>query len=71
MSVVGLLSRCALSQVMGESAEGVMKSLSDRFSNRSHQLIDVLHKASEKAWKAVEISLAGAETPGMYARESS
>ncbi len=59
MSMVWLLSRCALAQVIGESAEGVMKSLGDRFSGRSRQLIDVLHTANEKAWKAVEISLAG------------
>src|SRR5438552_3833571 len=59
MNMMSLLSHCALSQVIGESAEKVMRTLNNRFSDRSHQVIDLLHQAGEKAWKAVEIALAG------------
>src|SRR4051812_12991516 len=45
MNMMALLSHCALSQVIGESAEGIMRTLSDRFSDRRHQLIDMLHRA--------------------------
>jgi len=59
MSILKLLSTCALSQIMGDSADNVLGMLGDRVGDRSRLIIGALQDASQKAWKAVEISLAG------------
>jgi serine/threonine protein kinase len=59
MNMMALLSHCALSQVLGDGAEGIMRTISDRFGDPRRELLELLHHSSEKAWKAVEISLAG------------
>ena len=59
MSMMGLLSRCALAQIVGESTESILGFFTGHFSDRSRRVIEALHQSSEKAWKALEVSLAG------------
>jgi serine/threonine protein kinase len=59
MAVFKLLSRFALYQVMGEGAEVVMRFLGDRLSDESKLLVHALETANEKAWKSMEVALAG------------
>src|SRR5436305_554233 len=54
-----LLSRCALCSAIGESTEHVLGFLGERNSDMSRLLIDSLRGSGEKAWKAVEVALAG------------
>jgi tRNA A-37 threonylcarbamoyl transferase component Bud32 len=46
--------------VAGEHAfDGVVKFLSERFTDQSQRLPQALHKANDSAWKALEVALAG------------
>jgi WD40 repeat protein/tRNA A-37 threonylcarbamoyl transferase component Bud32 len=50
----------AVGMAVGETAfDGVVKFLSERFTDQSHRLPQALHKANESAWKALEVALAG------------
>src|SRR5262245_48779095 len=42
-----------------EAVEGVVKLLASRFTDHSQRLTRALHDANERAWQALEISLAG------------
>jgi hypothetical protein len=67
MGLLQNLSVLALRQVIDgaseavgiKSAAGVIDFLADRFSNHSQRLIVALQTANEKAWKALEMALAG------------
>src|SRR3954471_15584143 len=53
------LSTFALRQVMGDGAENVVGALGGHFSDQTRLLLDALHKSNERAWKALEVALAG------------
>ena len=59
MNVSECLCCFAMRQVVGEGAEGAFKLLGDAFSDRSQALTHALKKSSERAWKALEVALAG------------
>ncbi|MFQ3652482.1 MAG: hypothetical protein SNJ75_19375, partial [Gemmataceae bacterium] len=57
------LSEClccfALRQLVGEGAEKVMELIKDQFSDRSAKITRALHRSNDRAWRALEIALAG------------
>ncbi len=59
MAVFSLLSRFALYQVMGEGTEGAMRFIAERLSDQSRLLVDALRDSNDRAWKAMEVALAG------------
>src|SRR4051794_28011241 len=66
MSIALHLSSLALKQVVGGACaavgipgDAVIGFLQERFSDQSQRLPAALHAANEKAWKALEIALAG------------
>src|SRR5262249_11619290 len=59
MAIFSALSAFALRQVAGDGAENVVKAIGDRFSDRGGQLTEALRRASERAWRTLEIALAG------------
>jgi serine/threonine protein kinase/TM2 domain-containing membrane protein YozV/tetratricopeptide (TPR) repeat protein len=59
MNVTEHLCCFALRQVMGEGAERLMALVSDQFSDRSQALTRALTRANLRAWRALEIALAG------------
>src|SRR5262245_46998250 len=59
MAILSALSSFALRQVMGEGAEGLIGTLNNRLSDQSQLLTRALQQAGERAWKAVEVALAG------------
>src|SRR5262245_57074591 len=59
MSLVCLLSRCALYQVVGESTEVLLRHLGERVTDKIRLLLHALHQANDRAWKAIEVTLAG------------
>ncbi len=59
MALMYALSSFALRQVVGEGAENVLRLLSDRLTDQSQLLPRALQQANERAWKALEVTLAG------------
>lgn len=59
MSITYELSVLALHQVLGERAESAFEFLEDRFSDRSQRASRALRVASERAWRCLEVALAG------------
>ena len=68
MSIFLSLSSLALRQVVDgacaalgvkDSGEAVVGFLTERFTDHSQRLTAALQSANEKAWKALEVSLAG------------
>ena len=59
MALAGLLSRFAMYQVMGEASEVAMRFLTDRICDQGKILVNALELANDRAWKALEVSLAG------------
>ncbi len=60
MSILQLLSSFALRQVVGDvDGGGFSQLLGDRFTDGSQRLLSAIRRANEKAWKALEIALAG------------
>src|SRR5947209_4752948 len=59
MAVIQLLSAFALRQVAGDADSGLMQLLDERFGDGSQRLLTAIRKANERAWKALEIALAG------------
>jgi serine/threonine protein kinase len=67
MSVLGALSSLALKgaaqatggEALGTGAEALVVVLRQRFSDNSMRLNQALQKASDRAWRAVELALAG------------
>jgi serine/threonine protein kinase len=59
MAILRMLSTCALYQVVGESADRVVGFLASRVSDQGRLIIQALTTASEKAWRALEVALAG------------
>src|SRR4051794_5425292 len=59
MGVIQLLSTFALRQVAGDADNSVMQLLAERFGDGSQRLLSAIRHANERAWKALEIALAG------------
>ena len=59
MAVVEHLCCFALKQFGGEGLEAVGKLLSDRFSDHGKLLLNALDRANRRAWRSLEIALAG------------
>jgi hypothetical protein len=59
MNVSELLSSFALRQVVGEGAEIVVRSVVGYFSDHSQTLVRALERSNDRAWRSLEISLAG------------
>jgi tetratricopeptide (TPR) repeat protein len=59
MRIVVYLSDLALRQLPGESAGAVLGFLRDRFSDRGRRLLEALRTSQARAWRALEIALAG------------
>jgi hypothetical protein len=59
MNVSEALCCFALRQVVGEGAEAVVRMLGDHLDDRSQALARALTRANVRAWRALEIALAG------------
>jgi len=59
MNVTECLCCFALRQVAGEGAEKVLDLFKDQFSDRSVRISHALRKANDRAWRCLEIALAG------------
>src|SRR5438309_145144 len=59
MSIFQALSCFAFRQALGEGADNLMTSLGDRFGDCSQRLAHALRHANERAWRALEVALAG------------
>jgi hypothetical protein len=60
MRILQSLSALAVRQVLGENrADSMLHFLSDRFGDNSQRLQQALQLANERAWQAIEITLAG------------
>ncbi len=59
MRIVEHLSDLALRPLLGESAGAILGLLRDRFSDQGRRLLDALRAAQSRAWRALEIALAG------------
>lgn len=60
MRILQTLSALAVRQVLGENrADSMLQFLSDRFGDNSQRLQLALQLANERAWQAIEITLAG------------
>ncbi len=59
MSIVQTITGLALRQVMGEGAEHVIRMLEDRMTDHGQRLVRALQQSNERAWRALEIALAG------------
>ncbi len=53
-----------LRQVLGETAEQVVQSIGDYFTDPSRKLPRALERANEKAWKTLELALLGSTWTG-------
>src|SRR5437764_2562199 len=58
-SFFSALCSCALKQLGVEGFDMVRAWLGDHFSDQGHRLTNALKASNEKAWRAVEIALAG------------
>src|SRR5262249_37008776 len=59
MGVIHLLSSFALRQAAGEGAGGLLQALGDHAGDGSQRLLTAIRRANERAWKALEVALAG------------
>jgi serine/threonine protein kinase len=59
MSIFQALSSFAVRSVLGDGSENVVQSLGDRFGDGSQRLARALRHANERAWRALEVALAG------------
>src|SRR5438477_12327058 len=59
MGVIQLLSSFAIRQVAGDADGGLSQLLGERFGDGSARLVAAIRRANERAWKALEIALAG------------
>lgn len=59
MSLLRQLSVLAMCQVLGDRADSLMGFLGERFKDHSLRLEGALGKASERAWRCLEVALAG------------
>ena len=59
MPLIQSLCSFALKQASLEGAEGVLRALTDRFSDQSQRLTRALQRANRRAWESLEIALAG------------
>jgi len=59
MSLIQDLSVLVVKQVLADRANSLLGFLGDRFSNKTRRLEQALHTANDRAWKALELALAG------------
>ena len=59
MGILSMLASFALRGVVGEGAVSAVNAVSDRLTDQGKLLTDALQRAGERAWKAVELALAG------------
>src|SRR5207248_7657318 len=59
MSIFQALSCFAFSSVLGDGSDNVVQSFGDRFGDCSQRLARALRHANERAWRALEVALAG------------
>src|SRR5262245_51946542 len=59
MGLFRSLSGLVLRQVLAEQADALMGLLGDRFADNSRRLEQALGRSAERAWRALEVALAG------------
>ncbi|MGL4550779.1 MAG: hypothetical protein ACRC33_06295, partial [Gemmataceae bacterium] len=59
MNVSETLCCFALRQVVGEGAENTVRMIGDHFGDRSQALARALARSNARAWRALEVALAG------------
>lgn len=59
MRLIQQLSMLAVRQVLGDRADSLIDFVRDRAGDPSHRLMQVLYTANDRAWRAIEIALAG------------
>lgn len=59
MSLVIRLSVLAVHQVLGDRATSLFSFLEGQFSDQASRLDEALHRASDRAWRALELAAAG------------
>ena len=59
MSIFQALSCFAFRSVLGDGSDNVVQSFGDRFGDGSLRLARALRHANERAWRALEVALAG------------
>jgi hypothetical protein len=59
MEIIQQLSLVAFHQVLGDRAESILSFLDDRFGDSGQRLTRAVHTANVRAWKSLEIALAG------------
>src|SRR5262245_46752748 len=59
MAIFQALSCFAFRQTLGDGGDGLLASLADRFGDCSKRLARALRHANERAWRALEVALAG------------
>ena len=59
MSIMLSVASIGLKQAVGDGCDVLVRTLNDRFSDQSQRLPRAIQTASERAWKALEIALAG------------
>jgi hypothetical protein len=59
MGPVRIIATFALRQLVGDSADAVIGVLTDIFSDRSRRLLQAIQTSTDRAWRSLEIALAG------------
>lgn len=59
MSLLQQLSILAVHQILGDRAQSLMHFFNDRAGDQSRRLYDILRHSSERAWRCLEVALAG------------
>src|SRR5262249_25018794 len=66
MSLFNELSILAVRQVLADRAESVLSFLGDSYSDNSRRLESALTRATDRAWKTLEVALLGASWFGAF-----
>jgi hypothetical protein len=66
MSVFNELSILAVRQVLADRAESVLSFLGDSYSDNSRRLESALTRATDRAWKSLEVALSGPSWLGAF-----
>src|SRR5688572_23944552 len=59
MGMIQTLGALAMRQVVGEGAEALVRVLEDRVTDHGQRVVRAMQAASERAWRALEVGVAG------------